>query len=111
MNAEPEKKRKVSRRFIFLLWVIGLAPIIGLAALLYLASKSDLPDTVALANPKTNLATQVMSSDGKVLGRFYLENRTNVNYEDISPFVIQALVATEDERFYTHSGIVVRGTA
>jgi len=110
MNAEPEKKRKVSRRFIFLLWVIGLAPIIGLAALLYLASKSDLPDTIALANPKTNLATQVMSADGEVLGRFYLENRTNVNYNEISPHLIDALVATEDERFYGHSGIDMRGT-
>src|SRR5690554_3008602 len=111
METEPKKKKKVSRKLIFLLWVIGLLPVIGLSAILYFASKSDLPDTIALANPKTNLATQVISSDGKVLGRFYLENRTNVNYEDISPYIIQGLVATEDERFYEHSGIDLRGTA
>jgi len=111
METEPKKKKKVSRKLIFLLWVIGLLPVIGLSAILYFASKSDLPDTVALANPKTNLATQVISADGKVLGRFYLENRTNVNYEDISPYIIQGLVATEDERFYEHAGIDLRGTA
>lgn len=111
MKEETKKTKRVPKRIIFLLWLVGLAPLIVLAIMLLLASKSSLPDTVALANPRTNLATQVISADGKVLGSFYLENRTNVNYNDISPYVIQGLVATEDERFYKHSGIDLRGTA
>ena len=104
------QKRKVSTRSIFLLWVLGIAPLILLGLLLFFASKGDLPDTVALANPKTNLATEVISSDGQVLGRFYRENRTNIDYENLSPHLVNALKATEDERFDSHSGIDLRGT-
>ncbi len=108
---EKEKKKKVSKKVIALLWIFGLLPIIFLGAMLYFASESDLPDTVALANPKTNLATEIIAADGEVLGRYYLENRTNVSYDRLSPHLIQALVATEDERFYEHAGIDLRGTA
>ncbi len=111
MEETPKKERKISRKLIVLIWILGLLPVILLGAMLYFASKSDLPDTVALANPKTNLATQVISADGKVLGSFYLENRTNVNYNQLSPYIIDGLIATEDERFYDHSGIDLRGTA
>lgn len=111
MEETPKKKKRMPGKFVFLLWVLGLSPIIVIGGMLYLAAQSDLPDTVALANPKTNLATEVISSDGEVLGRFYLENRTNVDYSDLSPYIVQGLVATEDERFYTHSGIDLRGTA
>ncbi|MGZ4053840.1 MAG: transglycosylase domain-containing protein, partial [Bacteroidia bacterium] len=61
----------------------------------------------ALQNPKTFLATEVYSSDMKVLGKYYAENRTNVKYKDISPNVINALVATEDARYFDHSGVDV----
>ncbi|MFT6997597.1 MAG: penicillin-binding protein 1A [Cryomorphaceae bacterium] len=109
-ETHPENK-KVRKRAVFLLWFLGLSPIIVLAALLYFATNSDLPDTKALANPKTNLATQVLSADGEILGRFYLENRTNADFEELSPALVQALIATEDERFYDHSGIDLKGTA
>jgi penicillin-binding protein 1A len=109
-NTESNKKSG-KKRYVFFLWVICLAPIILLAGLLFAAAGSDLPDTVALANPKTNLATEVISSDGVVLGKFFLENRTNVNFEDLSPHLVSGLIATEDERFYEHSGIDLRGTA
>jgi len=109
-NMSKIHKRKISRKAIFLLWVIGLSPLVILGLSLYFASQGDLPDTVALANPKTNLATEIISSDGKVLGRFYRENRTNVDYENLSPHLVNALVATEDERFEKHSGIDLRGT-
>ena len=111
MEETPKQKRKISTKIIVLIWILGLLPVILLGAMLYFASNSDLPDTVALANPKTNLATQVISADGKVLGRFYLENRTNVNYNQLSPYIVDGLIATEDERFYDHSGIDLRGTA
>lgn len=111
MEETPKQKKKVSGKVVILMWVIGLLPLFLLGMMLYFASKSDLPDTIALANPKTNLATEVISADGKVLGRFYLENRTNVNYDQLSPYIIEGLIATEDERFYEHSGIDLRGTA
>ncbi len=111
MTETPPEKKKVRKRTIFLLWLLGLSPIILLAALLYFAANSDLPDTTALANPRTNLATQVISADGEILGRFYLENRTNAEFEELSPDLVKALIATEDERFYEHSGIDLRGTA
>lgn len=108
---EQQKKKKLSKKFIFLIWVVGLLPVIVLGGLLYLASVSDLPDTVALANPKTNLATEIISADGQVLGRYFLENRTNVTFDQLSPYLVEGLIATEDERFFEHSGIDVRGTA
>ncbi|MEZ5014805.1 MAG: transglycosylase domain-containing protein [Chitinophagales bacterium] len=64
-----------------------------------------LPGFDELENPQSNLATQIISSDGEVLGKFYRENRTNATYSEIPPYLIQALVATEDVRYYQHSGI------
>ncbi len=64
-----------------------------------------MPNFEELENPKTFLASQVVSEDGEVLGKYFIENRTIVRYEDISPAVIQALIATEDARFEDHCGI------
>jgi penicillin-binding protein 1A len=88
-----------------LLWLAVLSPLIGILVLLSAAALSDLPDFNSLENPKSDLATQIMTTDGKVLGKYYKQNRTNVSYEEISPFVYSALVSTEDERYYEHSGI------
>ncbi|MCD8742394.1 transglycosylase domain-containing protein [Mucilaginibacter roseus] len=65
----------------------------------------QLPSFRDLENPKSNLASQVISSDKQILGTYFVQNRTNVTYKEISPYVINALVATEDARFYDHSGI------
>ncbi len=111
MEENSQSPNKVRKRSIFLLWVLGLLPPGMLILLLFFASRSDLPDTEALANPKTNLATEVISADQKVLGRFFLENRTNASFDELSPDLINALIATEDERFYDHSGIDLKGTA
>jgi len=70
-----------------------------------------LPTFEELENPKSNLATEVYTSDGKILGKYFYQNRVNVDYEDLSPNLINALVATEDERYYEHSGIDIRGLA
>ena len=65
----------------------------------------DMPTFEELENPETNLATEIISADGKILGTYYIENRSNVSYENISPYLINAIVAIEDVRFYEHSGI------
>jgi len=70
----------------------------------------SMPAFDQLENPNSNQATEVYSDDNKVIGKFYLENRVNVKYKDIPTHLINALVATEDERFYDHSGIDARGT-
>ncbi|MFT6744598.1 MAG: penicillin-binding protein 1A, partial [Bacteroidia bacterium] len=85
-----------------------------LFAILFLASIKcglwgKLPDTSELENPKTKLASEVYSGDSKVLGKmFYQEDRTNSEYADIPQHLKDALIATEDERFYEHSGIDAR---
>ncbi len=64
-----------------------------------------MPSFSELENPKTNLATEIYSSDGKLMGTYYLENRSNVEYKDLPPHLVQALLATEDVRFERHSGV------
>lgn len=93
------------------LWLLIFSPILGIAALLLMASMSELPGFEELENPKSQLATQVLSADQQVLGKYYRQNRTNVAYSEISPHVIDALVSTEDERFYEHSGIDMESVA
>ncbi|NCW13126.1 MAG: penicillin-binding protein, partial [Chitinophagia bacterium] len=65
----------------------------------------DMPDLDDIENPTASLASQVYAQDGTPMGKFYLEDRISVKYRDISPYLIQALVATEDKRFYDHYGI------
>ncbi|MCL2681996.1 MAG: transglycosylase domain-containing protein [Bacteroidales bacterium] len=67
-----------------------------------------MPSFEELENPKSNLASEIISSDGKLLGTYFIENRTNVSYSQLSPYLVQALIATEDVRFYNHSGVDVR---
>ena len=74
----------------------------------YLGLFGALPSFRDLENPKSNQASEIISSDKQILGTYYVENRSSVTYKEISPNVIHALVATEDERFYQHSGIDFR---
>ena len=70
-----------------------------------------MPDFRQLENPKTNFASEIISSDNKVLGKYYFnDNRTPIEYEDINPETINALIAIEDERFYSHPGIDLKAT-
>ena len=70
----------------------------------------SMPSFSELENPESNLATEIISSDGVTIGKFFNENRTPVKYEDLPQHLVKALVSTEDERFYEHSGIDGRGT-
>jgi len=108
-------RKKGYGKFIRLIWiafgsiVVGIVSIFGAASLGLLG---PMPDFRQLENPKTNLATQIISADDTVLGKFYFnDNRTPISFDEIPKEMIEALVATEDERFYTHSGIDFRGTA
>ena len=92
-------------------WLLVFSPVLALTLLLLVAATSkDLPSTTELQNPRSDLATAVLFSDGSLMGQYYRENRIPVDHEHISPHVVNALIATEDERFREHSGIDVRGT-
>ena len=64
-----------------------------------------MPSFDELENPRTNLATEIISADGKVLGTYFIENRSNVRYAELSHYMPEALISIEDERFTEHSGI------
>ena len=91
------------------LWSIFILGIVSVILLFWMISKGwlgYLPPLEELQNPRNKFATEVISSDMQLLGRYYRqENRVGVNYEDISPNMINALIATEDARYYSHTGI------
>ena len=91
-----------------ILWLVVLGPFIGLFSLVQLTSMGflgDLPTFEQLENPKNNLATEVISEDGVVLGKYFFENRSKARYDELPENLINALIATEDIRFKEHSGI------
>ena len=70
-----------------------------------------LPSLAELENPSMLSSSEIYASDGTLMGKYYMKDRTNVKYQDISPNIVKALIATEDERFYQHSGIDIRSLA
>ena len=102
---------KSTRVKIITLWLVLTSPFVALTTVLYLTSISffgPLPTFEQLENPKNSLATEIISEDGKVLGKYFYENRSNIKYEDLPQNLINALIATEDVRFRSHAGIDVR---
>jgi penicillin-binding protein 1A len=111
------KKKTASPNFskpIRWFWMCFLAAI-SVVLLVFLSASfgvfGEMPDTTALENPRTNLATEIISSDGETLGKFYYEdNRTPVAFNELPKHLVDALIATEDVRHYEHAGIDARGT-
>jgi penicillin-binding protein 1A len=95
------------------LWIAFIGGFVFIALMFLLGSIGvfgALPTFEDLENPENNLATEVISIDGKTLGKYYKENRTPIRYKDLPENLVKALVATEDVRFYEHSGIDFYGT-
>src|ERR1700755_1468320 len=107
-KAAIKKKTPGIKRSVKILWSVFFIGI-GLGVLLIIAADFGLlgkmPSIEELQNPSASLSSQVYADDGTLMGKYYLQDRVNVKYADISKYAIQALVATEDERFYDHSGI------
>ena len=102
-------KKKYIKKF----WLIYAAICVIVVSIFLLANVGlfgEMPDFRDLENPKTNLATEIISSDGKTLGKYFKQNRTPVEFDKLPDHLVNALVATEDERYYSHSGIDARGT-
>lgn len=95
-------KKKISKWF----WILVISPFALLMFLVLLVWMfADIPSFAELENPDNKLATQVIAEDGEILTTFHIENRTYVSYDELSENLVHAAVATEDVRFYRHSGI------
>ncbi|MGB5316134.1 MAG: transglycosylase domain-containing protein [Robiginitalea sp.] len=114
MATKKKPKSNPFKPFIKAFWILFFGGVLALALVFLLASWGvfgEMPTFERLENPQTNLATEIISSDGKTLGKFFLEdNRTDVSYSELPQNLVQALIATEDVRYYDHSGVDARGT-
>lgn len=102
------------KRAVKILWrtfFIGFAAIVLILLLANFGVFGKMPSLAELENPEADLASEVISADGVLMGKYYSENRSEVKYSEISPNVVHALIATEDERFYDHSGIDAQALA
>ena len=103
--------RDTYRRWASYLWVLFFVALAAVAMVFVVLSFTDLPTLTQLENPKSELASEVYAADGTELGRYYTQNRVAVRYPELNPYLIDALLATEDERYYDHAGIDWHGVA
>ncbi len=92
-------------KYLWRAFFIGAGVFLLIVLLANFGAFGKMPSLEELENPSASLASEVIASDGTLIGKYYLEDRTNVEYKDISKNAVNALVATEDERFFEHSGI------
>ncbi len=110
-NSTPVNYGKIIRY----IWLFFIAGLVGLILFIFAVSVNflglfgELPEFESLENPESELASELYSADGVQLGKYYRENRTPVSYSELSPNLVNALIATEDVRFEDHSGIDARG--
>ena len=106
----PDKADR-SNLYLIILWSVYGAVLLTIIILFILIARGKMgfmPTFEELENPQTNLASEIYTDSSEVLGKFFVENRTFVDYEDLSPHLVDALIATEDVRYYRHSGIDIR---
>lgn len=112
-NGKKKEKTRFTKRTTIILyvicWILALMPVLGIWYLFASQPEEELPSVETLENPPELLASIVYADDGKSeLGRYWSVNRTTVDYNEISPYVFDALIATEDERYMEHAGIDFR---
>ncbi|HNX54666.1 MAG TPA: transglycosylase domain-containing protein [Prolixibacteraceae bacterium] len=106
------KDISVYKKYIRVFWYLYVSGVVAVFLLFFMIAQGwmgFMPTFEDLENPESLLASQVVSSDGVVLGTYFKENRSYVNYEELSPLLLKSLVSTEDVRFYSHSGVDIRG--
>jgi len=111
MEKNTNTVNKNYKKYIKIIWILFIIPFFIGIILFYCISKGYLgymPTFEELENPKSNLASEIYSSDQVLMGTYYIENRSNINFSELSPNLINALVATEDIRFYKHSGVDIK---
>ena len=111
MQEENENSIRVRpwlRYLCWTIWLLAIAGVIGVAYLFYDVGKGDIPSFADLENPQYDLASVLYDVNGKTYGKYYVENREQISYADLSPHIVDALLATEDVRFHKHNGIDFR---
>lgn len=111
MNTKSKKNDSQFKFYIKRFWIIYtfiFLFIVLLFTFLSLGWLGLMPSFEELENPKSNLASEIITSDQQILGKYYIENRSNSHYQELSPSLINALIATEDARFEKHSGVDTR---
>jgi len=106
--AEKPKPQKKFFNYVFKLWFFFIMVLAAVVLFFYGVANErfgKMPTFEELENPETNLASQIYSADGQMLGSYYIENRSNIHFQDLSPDLVNALLAIEDIRFTEHSGI------
>ena len=107
-NKKKEKQQNGGSKAIRNLWIVFGSFLLLVILFFFCVAKGvfgTMPTFDELENPRTNLATEIISADGKVLGTYHIENRSNVRYAELSHYMPEALISIEDERFTEHSGI------
>ena len=106
------KFKFTTKYYLRLFWIFFSIPIVTIILIFTLISFEKfgkMPTFEELENPENNLASEIYSSDGVLIGNYYYQNRSYINFDDLSPNMVNALIATEDIRFHKHSGIDARG--
>jgi penicillin-binding protein 1A len=109
-----DKKPGKTTKYLIILWSLysfAFVLFIVIMVLIGHGKMGFMPDFARLENPQTNLASELITEDGELLGKYFIENRSFVDYEELAPHLVDALVATEDVRYYRHSGIDLRSLA
>ena len=104
-HPDPRYQRWIKRSWLLLLGGIG-----SVFLLFIILSLTRLPPIEHLENPKSEVASEIFYDNGESMGRFFRQNRVPVNYNQLSPNLVKALIATEDQRYRKHAGIDYRGT-
>lgn len=111
--SKGELSKEETKKYLKRFWQICIAGVLFVVLLISSVGFGlfgELPTFRDLENPKSNLASEVISSDGPVLGSYYIQNRSNAKFKELPASLVNALIATEDVRFYEHSGIDLKGT-
>ncbi len=107
-----ELRKPTYKKIVRAMWLLLILGILGFALLLFFASSGKIPSFESLENPKNSFTSELYTVDGTTLGSgYFTENRVPVEFSELSQNVVNALLATEDERYYEHSGIDLKGLA
>jgi penicillin-binding protein 1A len=103
-NKEPKTQTK-NKKVIYVFWGICLIPFLIVFSLLFFQPEDSMPPVSMLDNPPELQASLILAENGDTIGRYFKVNRTSMTYANISPYILDALISTEDERFLEHSGV------
>lgn len=108
-KTDSAPKHQTLIRALWIAWAVGVVFVISIFVRITSGQLGYMPSFEDLENPKSDLASEIYSDDGYLLGKFYRENRSPVRFNELSPNLVNALQATEDARFFDHAGVDLRG--